>query len=33
MLFIIGIETKKQCVGHYQKRVGTQLGNKKKKEK
>ena len=34
MLFIKGIEIKKlECAGHYQKQVGTQLRNLKKKEK
>ena len=34
LLFIEGIEiTKLECVGHYQKRVGTRLQNLKKKEK
>ena len=34
LLFIEGIEIiKLECVGHYQKRVGTRLRNSKKKEK
>ena len=34
LLFISGIEIiKLDCLEHYQKRVGNQLGNLKKKEK